>query len=33
MAQWVKNPHAVAQVTTQPWVRSPGHRSGLKDPM
>ena len=32
MAQWVKNPTAVAQVTAEAQVQSPAPHSGLKDP-
>ena len=31
MAQWVKNPTAVAQVTAEVQVRSPARFNGLKD--
>ena len=33
MAQWVKNPTAVAQVTAEAWVRSLAQCSELKDPV
>ena len=33
MAQWVKNPAAVAQVTVEVQVQSPAQHSGLKDLM
>ena len=32
MAQWVKNPTAVAQVSAEVWVLSPVRHSGLKGP-
>ena len=32
MAQWVKNPMAVAQVAAEVWVQSLARCSGLNDP-
>ena len=31
MAQWVKNPTAVAGIVAEVWVKSLARRSGLKD--
>ena len=32
VAEWVKNPTAVAWVAEKAWVQSPGGHSGLKNP-
>ena len=31
MAQWVRNPTALAWVASEVWVRAPAQDSGLKD--